>query len=52
MEKIYVADIGTNSARLMEGKFENGDVISENKTVITVRTGEGMDDTGKIGVAA
>lgn len=39
-----VADLGTNSARLMIAHIRGGDVVSDFKTLRTIRIGEGMNE--------
>ena len=46
---LNIIDIGTNSARLMKAKVEEGTIKDTKKFVITVRTGEKMTETGIIG---
>ena len=51
MTRYAVADIGTNSARLMIAHIENGVIIADHKTLRYVRVGEGMGE-GRIAAAA
>lgn len=51
MIRYAVADIGTNSARLMIAHTKNGTVITDYKTLRYVRVGEGMGE-GRIAFAA
>lgn len=48
----YGIDIGTNSARLMLAETENGELKSCYKMLRTVRTGEGVNESGRICDAA
>lgn len=49
MKKIGVIDIGTNSVRLMLAtRAENGEVESLFKTIRTVRTGQGVNETKRL----
>ena len=52
MTQYAVVDIGTNSARLMIAHIEDGQVVSDMKTLRMIRVGEGMVDTGRISEAA
>ncbi len=47
-----VVDIGTNSIRLMIARVSEGCVVSEMKTLRTIRLGEGMVDEKRINDAA
>ena len=51
-ERKCVIDIGTNSTRLMLATVNNGRVSCFYKTLRTVRTGEGVDQTGRLCEAA
>lgn len=42
MKKYSVVDLGTNSARLMIASVKGNDIISQYKTLRTIRIGEGM----------
>jgi len=46
--KYSVVDLGTNSARLMIARMENGRAVSEYKTLRTIRLGENMVNGGGI----
>jgi exopolyphosphatase/guanosine-5'-triphosphate,3'-diphosphate pyrophosphatase len=48
MTKYAVVDIGTNSVRLMIAHINDGKVVSEYKTLRTIRVGEGMTAYRKI----
>lgn len=52
MTKYAVVDIGTNSARLMIAHVKNQQVISDFKTLRTIRVGEGLHDNLGITEAA
>lgn len=52
MPGCYGIDIGTNSARLMRAERVNGNVLSRYKRLVTVRTGEGMDENGFLDTAS
>lgn len=44
----FVIDIGTNSTRLMKAQIEDGQVRAIYKMLRTVRTGEGVHNTGRL----
>ena len=52
MENYSVVDIGTNSARLMVAHVAGKSVVSDHKTLRTIRVGEGMVQNKSIGHAA
>ena len=52
MKYYAVVDIGTNSARLMIAHSEDGQIVSDMKTLRMIRVGEAMVDTGAISDAA
>jgi len=43
IEKIAVIDLGTNSARVLLAKIENGKILYRQKKIETTRLGEGVD---------
>ena len=49
---VYVIDIGTNSIRLMRARAEGDSVRCLDKTIRTVRTGEGVNANGYLLEAA
>lgn len=52
MQKEFAIDIGTNSIRLLYAKMEQGKLHTVKKLVNTVRTGEGVNASGRLCEAA
>ncbi|MBR2222938.1 MAG: hypothetical protein IJ973_01305 [Christensenellaceae bacterium] len=52
MEKVYIIDIGTNSTRLMLAERNGRNPRRIYKTLRTVRTGENVNNTGRLAEAA